>query len=367
MSKSLDQLLTGLLHERLGHMGPWPAHVRRFVRERAEAARLSELEWLERVRGRPDELSALVDAATVNHTSFYRHREHFTQLAASLPRLLTRRAPLRVWSAGCSTGEETWSIALTLAAHGAPFHLLATDACSRAVSVARRGHYAAALTHGLPGHDGGLAFTAPADLRKHVRFEVGTLLDELPSGIRGPFDIIFCRNVLIYVSPEYLRRAWGRFVSLLSPWGVMAVAPVESLHGVPTSLRRRGPLGWLEPSETAAPSQAPAEPRPRAVAAPVRPAELPNDAEAADPSLATVEHYLSTGDLGAAEDALHELLARNDDGVAWFLLGEVCAKRGATAQAKVAFNRASTATWTSGSNDLETIRAAAKRRARQCG
>jgi predicted Zn-dependent protease len=132
----------------------------------------------------------------------------------------------------------------------------------------------------------------------------------------------------------------------------------------PTSLRRSGPLGWLERVASSRPEQA--HPLVRATshaAKPARPAE-----PAAGGAFAGAGRALLGGrELEAAERALHELLVHSDDALAWFLLGEACAKRGANAQAKVAFGRACTATIASAGSDLETIRAAAKRRARQCG
>lgn len=367
MRDSIEGILVELLRRRLGQAGPFPAELYRFVTRTAQARGMEESAWLHAIESRPDDLAALLSAATIGHTQFYRHGEHFEQLRRALPNLIARSSPLRVWSAGCSTGEEVWSIALTLHGQGVPFQLLATDVNPRAVERARRGLYAAHETRHLPGYDGALAFDAAPAVRAHVRFEVMSLLDELPRGAPSQFDVVFCRNVLIYLDAQHLQAVWRRFESVLAPWGAMAVAPVESLTGVPARLARRGPLGWLE--SAAAPPAAVVRARrtksssiPRAA---LSQAQTPPDKDTTAQALEEVGRYMAAGNTTAAEQVLHSLLATRDDALGWFLLGEACARRGATSQARIAFERASVAQLTSGDTDLGTIRAAALRRAKQ--
>jgi hypothetical protein len=250
------------------------------------------------------------------------------------------------------------------------------------VARARAGTYRASETQYLPGYSGKLAFSAPPALRACVRFEVMALLDKRPPDAPHQFDVIFCRNVLIYLEAEHLKAVWKRLMSSLAPSGVLAVAPVESLTNLPDGLVRSGPLGWLErsalqtrpaarrpPSALSQPptAGAPARSLPQPVqsarsAAPPR--SLP-PADLAAQALDEVARHLAQGDAAAAEQVLQRLLSQRDDAFGWFLLGEACVKRGAHAQARVAFQRASVASLTSGDADLETVRAAALRRAKQ--
>ncbi len=387
MRERVTSVLVDLLRRRIGHAGPWPAELYRFVSRMALANGSDELTWLLSIEQRPADLVALIGAATVGHTRFYRHEEHFEQLRKVLPKLSERSVPLRVWSAGCSTGEEAWSLALLLQSHAVPFQLLATDVNEAAVTRARAGIYRASETKHLPGYDGKLSFSPSAELRACVRFEQMALLDKLPPYTPRSFDVIFCRNVLIYLESEHLKAVWKRLVSLLAPWGVIAVAPVESLTNVPEGLVRTGPLGWLQrgtaPARPAAqrvadpasarshapraPSLRPSAPRaglPLTRRASVEPNPVPTP-DPVDGALEEVGRHLAAGEARLAEQRLHRLLAERDDAFGWFLLGEACVRRGANAEARIAFERAATAPLTSGNADLDTIRAAALRRAKQ--
>jgi chemotaxis protein methyltransferase CheR len=332
--------------------------VYRHVAREARARGLDAAAWLTQVEVQPADLARLIAAATVGHTSFFRHPDHFDSLRDFAVRARGRMPVVRVWCAGCSTGEEAWSLALCLAEQGMPFSIWATDVNSQAIESARRGSYTARSTLGLPGHAGKQPWHASEALRRSVRFSVASLSDPLPADVPPRFDVIFCRNVLIYLETGAVREAWRRFVQHLEPWGAVAVSPVESLDHVPAQLERVGPLGWFERTV-----QKPAtrRPPPRRSLTPARPMDD------VDVLLDSAAQKLSNGDIADAERVLHTVLAQRDDAVGWFLLGEACARRGERTQARIAYTRASGATHVPANVDLDTIRDAARRRSQQLG
>ncbi len=148
----------------------------------------------------------LLDAATVGHTSFFRHPEQFEKLRAELPRLASkRRRPLRIWSAACSTGEEPYSVALLAEQAQTSVEILATDVNPVAIRIASAGRYSASRPGKLPGPPGSTCWQAPEELKRRITFEVGSIVDEEPRE-GSPFDLIFCRNVLIYFDRARRRR-----------------------------------------------------------------------------------------------------------------------------------------------------------------
>ena len=249
---TLDRQLTALLGARLGQCGPWPVELHRYVQRAARGQGLTPHDYLAQVADRPACLSELTAAATVGHTSFFRHAEHFRHLTEFARRAARHTRVLRVWSLGCSTGEEAWSIALTLWRAGLPFELLGTDVNARAIERARSRSYHAHGTSGLARVSEGEHWSAPDELARSVRFEVLALHEPLPSAAPERFDLLFCRNVLIYLAPEAVAQAWSMFVRVLEPWGAVVVSPVESLNHIPSTLTRTGPLGWFSPVQGAA-------------------------------------------------------------------------------------------------------------------
>ena len=244
----LDGLLTALIGKTLGMSGPWPAELHRYVTREAHARGVPADTFLERLPDHPSELAALIAAATVGHTGFFRHPEHFERLIAHAQRALEHTGTLRVWSLGCSTGEEAWSIALRLDQASIPFELWASDANPRAIEVARRGSYHVRSTHGLRRVTDQESWTAPDPLARRVRFDVAALHGPPPAEAPMRFDVLFCRNLLIYLAPAAVVEAWSMFLARTEPWAAIAVGPVESFNHVPPELTRVGPLGWFERS-----------------------------------------------------------------------------------------------------------------------
>lgn len=190
------------------------------------------------------ERRALVSAITTNVTRFYREPHHFAALAELAPGLSARArsgARIRLWSAGCSTGQEAYSIAATLLDHdptldSRDLRILATDIDAEVIETARRGVYDRRsigpetppalhrfLRDGPQDHQ---VITAPK-LRALIRFETLNLLDEWP--FHGQFDIIFCRNVVIYFDPETRHALWRRIAGRLVEEGRLFLGHSERM------------------------------------------------------------------------------------------------------------------------------------------
>ncbi|HAC34327.1 MAG TPA: chemotaxis protein CheR [Gammaproteobacteria bacterium] len=193
-----------------------------------------------------NELPELTNAITTNLTSFFREQHHFDRLQQQVLsevmawHELDRR--LRVWSAGCSTGEEPYSLAMVMAEtipqQWGDVKLLATDLDTRVVAHASAGRYEQHRVEGIGRQrlsrwmqeDGsGHVDMAPA-LRSMITFKPLNLLHQWP--MRGPFDVIFCRNVVIYFDKPTQRELFNRFADILTPGGYLFIGHSETLFKV---------------------------------------------------------------------------------------------------------------------------------------
>jgi chemotaxis protein methyltransferase CheR len=201
-----------------------------------------------------DEQRKMIEALTTNTTSFFREGHHFsylkTELDAHLVPALQSGTPLRFWSAACSSGEEPYSIALTILqsltnADRFDCRILATDINSSILERAAAGVYSTASLESVPGHlrsryfdatqsGDGSEFRVNQNVRSLVRFGLLNLQEKWP--MRGRFDGIFCRNVMIYFSPETQERLWIRFAELLKPHGVLYIGHSERVTGPASSI-----------------------------------------------------------------------------------------------------------------------------------
>lgn len=190
------------------------------------------------------------NALTTNLTAFFREAHHFPMLAAHAR---TRRVPLRVWTCAASTGEEAYSIAIALAevqsGPGREASVLATDIDTRAIETAARGVYTRGdvdkidaqrlqrfFLRGTGGREGMVRIHP--NLQRTVEFRALNLLDT-NWGIDGPFDAIFCRNLLIYFDKATQTRLLERFAGLLRPDGLLFAGHSENLAGVTRAFRLR--------------------------------------------------------------------------------------------------------------------------------
>jgi chemotaxis protein methyltransferase CheR len=181
-------------------------------------------------------LSKFQDYLTINVSSFFRDPEKYSYLQRNaLPELLRQRTPLRVWSAGCSRGQEAYSLAmlLTEATNGNYQHrILATDIDHSALEWAKSGGpYTADEVSDLPPRFRMRHFEVRQDeywikeeLRRKVAFRQHNLLAD---PVVGKFDLIICRNVVIYFQAEAKRKLYQRFYDVLKPGGVLFVGGTE--------------------------------------------------------------------------------------------------------------------------------------------
>ncbi len=206
----------------------------------------------------PGELQIAIDLLTTNETHFFREPKHFAFLRDNiLPRRPLGRM-LRVWSAASSSGEEPYSIAMTLgAALGeAPWEVVASDLSSRVLERAHTGHYSLALAKSIPrpllqtyclkgvGAQEGTFLVEPR-LRSRVQFTQVNLVGPLPQ--IGAFEIIFLRNVMIYFDLPTKREVVARVLGTLRPGGHLIVGHSESLNGVTNALTTVVPSIYRKP------------------------------------------------------------------------------------------------------------------------
>lgn len=205
-----------------------------------------------------DEFTEFINAITTNLTSFFRENHHFEYLRAKvLPEVMARNAAIRrirVWSAGCSTGEEPYSIAITLMeslpqSAGWDVRILATDLDTQVLATAQSGIYPADRVQHLPearlrrwflkgGNSQSNKVRVKPELRALIRFNQLNLME--PWKMKGPFDLIFCRNVLIYFDTETKRELVERFAQLLVAEGHLFIGHSESLHNLTHGFRSLG-------------------------------------------------------------------------------------------------------------------------------
>lgn len=322
----MQRKLGELLEPRLGYaLTASPSRVMQTLAELAGEEGCDEEPLLDRLLGARSDprIDRLVEAATVQHTAFFRHREQFDALRSWLACEGRIAGPVRAWSAGCATGEEAYSIALTARGAGANVRVLATDVSASAIEHARAGRYPPRRCRGLPDADPEHGWTAPPEVRAMVELRVGSLVGRLP---RGPFDLIFCRNVLLYFDRAGATAMLDALSRRLSRNGRLVVAPAETVIPLPVTLEADDAVGWLRrPSETVAARRSS---RPPPTIPPV-------------PVLDRAARRLGTGDAAAAERELRAWIDEHPSDVrAWFLLGEALLQRGEPVQARVAFEQA---------------------------
>ncbi|MDB5097427.1 MAG: Protein-glutamate O-methyltransferase, partial [Cyanobacteria bacterium RYN_339] len=190
----------------------------------------------------PAELRAIATLVTIGETHFFRHAEHFHALAeVVLPdrRRAAAGRRLRVLSAGCSGGEEPYSVGMVLASQGAPAaEILGVDLNPEAVARARAGRYSEWSMRGvLPAvrqryfRREGSGWQLDAQILAMASFSERNLAEpDAAFWAPGGFDVIICRNVLIYFTPEVIREVIQRFATALAPGGYLILGPSESLR-----------------------------------------------------------------------------------------------------------------------------------------
>ena len=218
-----------------------------------------------------DERMLMIDAITTNETRFFREPKHFDYLAnivfpqwRRLAEKDLRSRKIRIWSAGCSTGEEAYSLAMLLATHFAESEgweprILATDISTRVLAAAREAVYRLASSADIPTellqrfmlrgyaqHEGEMKVAK--EIRHMVEFKRLNLGEE-SYAVGETFDAIFCRNVLIYFDVASKSRVVEKLVRRLSPQGLFFTGHAENLHSLTRGLRCVAPTVYVQRNE----------------------------------------------------------------------------------------------------------------------
>ena len=221
------------------------------LKERLRIAKLDTVgEYFRHVTGNAEELKVLLDAVTTNLTRFFRNAAHWETFENyAIPDLVKHKRTLaerkiRVWSAGCSTGEEPYTIAMVLSEilpPGFTFDVLASDLSLKSVLTGQEGFYPESRVNGVPEkylnkyfekRDGG--YQVNDSIWKTIRFDYHNLKND--SGHRN-LDIIFCRNVLIYFDEAAQEAVVNRFWDALAPHSYLFIGHSESLFGMNTKFK----------------------------------------------------------------------------------------------------------------------------------
>jgi len=222
--------------------------------------------------GLENELIHMIDVVTTNKTDFFREPRHFEYLVqAVLPELMKREGAgvsrrLMIWSAGCSTGEEPYTLSMILQDFADKhdelkfnFLILATDISTRVLDIAKRAVYDCEKIIPVPENmkrnyllrgknaKRGLVRIVP-HLREMVKFRRLNFLED-NYGMRESMDIIFCRNVIIYFDRETQGKILNRFIRHLSPGGYIFVGHSETLHGLDVPLEAVAPTVYRKPCD----------------------------------------------------------------------------------------------------------------------
>ena len=205
-------------------------------------------------------LTEFADEITVNKTSFFRENNHFLFIKDNIARLIENNPrimannEIRVWSSACSTGEEAYSLAITLkecVPGGMNIRLLATDISCKALTVAQKGIYPHFIKDDV--EYGYLAryfektaegYAVSESVKKLVTFRFFNLMDAFP--FKNSFDMVFCRNVMIYFDSAVRGNLLDRFHKVLSPGGLLFVGHSESIAGQTHRFKYLQPTVYLK-------------------------------------------------------------------------------------------------------------------------
>ena len=207
------------------------------------------------IRNRREEalIAAVTEAMTTNESYFFRDITPFEQFRDFvLPRLIGGRAisrPIRIWSAACSTGQEAYSLVMCLREEGAKlagqrFEIIATDLSTEVLEKAKVGMYSQfEIQRGLPismlmkyFNQVNEMWQVDASIRAMVKFQQQNLLHDFSS--LGPFDVVFCRNVLIYFGRDTKRDVFERISRVMPADGLLFLGGAETVFGITESFTR---------------------------------------------------------------------------------------------------------------------------------
>lgn len=221
------------------------ALLREVLGRRLARARLAADVYLSRLAGDRGELLELTRELTVTETYFFRHSSQLEAFSEFVQRTAVTRSPVRVLCAGCSSGEEAYSLAVLarealLERPAEHVSILAVDVNPAMLAKAQNASYTAwslretpIATRGRWFRAAGGEFVLDPEIRRMVRFEQKNLVEpELHFLHRGQFDVVFCRNVLMYFTPAAASAVVRRFAESLSPGGLLFLGHAETLRGL---------------------------------------------------------------------------------------------------------------------------------------
>ncbi len=203
-------------------------------------------------KGIEEELTSMINQVTTNKTDFFREPAHFNYLVnKTLPELTRKQRSISVWSAGCSSGEEPYTLAMILREFGCEFMIVATDISTAMLEKAKMAVYDEERVDPIPPEMKKKYLMASRDktkrlyrvvpeLRERVKFRRLNFMDG-DFGFREAMDVIFCRNVIIYFDKPTQERLLNRMCSYLSPDGYIFMGHSETVFGMDVPLIQIAP------------------------------------------------------------------------------------------------------------------------------
>jgi chemotaxis protein methyltransferase CheR len=310
------------------------ASVDAFLARRLPEARVASLdEYLARLGPQSAELELLLNSITVTHTWFMRDPGQLAIISSLLEERPQLAPPLKVWVAGCATGEDVYSVAILAEQAGRGVQVVGTDINSAALRRAERGSYGSWAVRDLTEVERYFergersSFHIAERFKRQVRFQRHNLLD---AALNLEWDVILCRNVLIYLSRERARSTVERLADSLTPGGYLLLGASEVVFEVPPQLDATYIAGRLALRRTGLPTEQrrstpPAPPRPTLVPhaprqawhapLPAVPTTVASIAERATPANAPFSSGKTTTAPLSAEALMargHELLDRSE-------------------------------------------------------
>ncbi len=327
--------LVGLIEERAGYRlrpSVAAASLDRFVASRLRALGLADpMAYVALIRGAAadaGEVASLLGTVGNGHTYFFRDRRQLEQICAWLA---LRGGPVGLWSAGCSSGAEPYSLAMLCRDAGVEAHILATDINERSLALAAAGHYDVWGLRGVPERyrrhyvliDGG-GGTVEDGLRRSIDWLRHDLVNEAPPRPQAPdrgWTAIICRNVLLYYTPAVAESVVRRLAAALAEDGLLFLGASDALHAGVHRVLAPVPVGDIvgyQPRGTARPTRSP----PAAAAAP--PAVRVEQRTPPDDPYESALRLVAAGQLPAAlAELTRAAAARPDDEAVWLTLGNV--------------------------------------------
>jgi len=212
--------------------------------------------------GGDEELVNFLDVISTNVTSFFREEDHFHALTQHVAELLRAgRTRMRFWSAACSSGEEPYSMAMTIAEcvgrEKVDWRILATDISTVILARARQGVYSDTAVEKVPrdlrakywasvGQGGERSWSVSNDLKSHLVFKRLNLTSP-PLPISGPLDAVFCRNVMIYFDLAVRQRVVSEIDRVVAEDGLFCIGHSETLSGIQARFRLVAPATYRRP------------------------------------------------------------------------------------------------------------------------